>query len=148
MSDLSPDTDSAPTTFDGRGPRPGIVSVLAVLVFVGALIQFITTAAALSLSIRPGDEQRLFDVPVNDGYWLTTAVLSMVLGLIYVWIGRGLLAGNPQSWTLVNVLAIINAFFALFQLPFGTGWAAIFLSVIILALNNTSSARQWFRVYG
>lgn len=139
MSDLSP----AQT---GNGKRPATVLAVAVLVFIGAIIQFVTAAIAIILAIRPGEDQQLFSQPVSDWYWVMTAVLSFILGLIYIWIGRGMLAGDAQSWMLVNILAIINIVFAFFQLPTGNGWTAFFLNLVILLVNNTGDSKRWFRV--
>ena len=139
MSDLSPESF-------GNGKRPGAVLAVVFLVFIGAIIQFATALIAIVLALKPGEAQEIFSNPVSDWYWVLTAVLSFILGMIYVWIGRGMLAGDPQSWMLVNVLAIINVVFALFQLPTGTGWTAIFLNLVILALNNTGHTKRWFQV--
>ncbi|MEI2728410.1 MAG: hypothetical protein V9E85_04820 [Candidatus Nanopelagicales bacterium] len=139
MSDLSPEQF-------GMQKRPGAVLAVAILVFVGAIVQFLTALIAIILAIRPGEAQELFSQPVSDWYWVLTAVLSFILGMIYVWIGRGMLAGDPQSWMLVNILAIINVVFALFQLPTGNGWTAFFLNLVILGLNNTGASKRWFQL--
>lgn len=125
--------------------RPGSVTAVAVLVFIGALLQFVAAGAAIFLALRPGEVQQLFSQPITDWYWWMTAILSLILGVIYIWIGRGLLTGDPQAWLLVNVLTVINMIFALFQIPFGTGWLALVLGAVILIMNNTMSSRTWFQ---
>ena len=122
MSDLSPEQF-------GMQKRPGAVLAVAILVFVGAIVQFLTALIAIILAIRPGEAQELFSQPVSDWYWVLTAVLSFILGMIYVWI-----------------LAIINVVFALFQLPTGNGWTAFFLNLVILGLNNTGASKRWFQL--
>ncbi len=111
---------------------------------VGAILQFLAAASAVVLALRPGTVQHLFGASVSDWYWITSAILSLILGLIYLWIAKGVFRGNSQAWMLVNLLAIINLVFAVFQISVGIGWAAIFLNVIILVMNNTASARAWF----
>lgn len=139
MSDLSPEQT------DG-GKRPAAIVGLVFLIFVGAIVQFISAVIAIVLAIRPGEEQQFFSQPVSDWYWVMTAILSFILGLIYIWIARGLLARDPQSWILVNVLALINFFFALFELPTGNGWTVLFINIVILLLNNTGETKRWVRL--
>ncbi len=125
--------------------RPPNVTAVGVLVIIGAVLQFLAAIATVILALRPGDLQQLFGASVSDWYWFTSGLLSLVLGLIYIWIARGVFLGNSQAWMLVNLLAIINLVFAVFEIPVGTGWAAIFLNVVILLLNNTAGAREWFQ---
>ena len=139
MSDLSPEANNL-------GKRPGSVLGVVILVFTGALIQFISAVLAIVLAFRPGEQQQLFSNPVSDWYWIMMAALSVILGLIYVWVGRGVLAGDPQSWVLINVLALINVLFAVFQLATGTGWTALVINLVILLLNNTTATKRWFRL--
>lgn len=139
MSDLSPEQT------DG-GKRPAAIVGLVFLIFVGAFLQFISAVIAIIFAIRPGEEQLFLSQPVSDWYWVMTAILSFILGLIYIWIARGLLARDPQSWILVNVLALINFFFALFELPTGNGWTVLFINIVILLLNNTGETKRWVRL--
>ncbi len=125
--------------------RPPNVTAIGILVMVGAILQFLAATSAVVLALRSGAVQHLFGASVSDWYWITSAILSLILGLIYVWIAKGVFGGNSSAWMLVNLLAIINLVFAMFQIPFGTGWATIFLNAIILLMNNTASARAWFR---
>jgi len=147
MSDLSSTPNDQSELTVERGKRPFIVLVLAALIILGALMQFFSAAAATFFVIRPGEAQELFNASVSDWYWVMTAALSVILGLIYLWIGKGMLAGNAQTWMLVNLLAFINLFFAIFQIPFGSGWAVLALSALLLIVNNTPAVRRWFRVY-
>ena len=39
------------------------------------------------LALKPGEAQEIFSNPVSDWYWVLTAVLSFILGMIYVWKG-------------------------------------------------------------
>lgn len=128
--------------------RPGSVTVVAVLFVLGALLQFGTAFLYVMLILRPGEEQQFYGGSVSDWYWALTAVMSVILALIYLWIARRQLLGDPQAWLLVNVLAVINIFFALFSLGYGTGWAALLVNVLALVLNNLSTSRAYFGVSG
>ena len=125
--------------------RPASVLIVAVLVIIGAIIQLLSTAFALVLALRPGEAQRFLGHAVSDWYWIGSAVLSLLLALILIWIARGLIQGDPQAWLLVNVLALINLVFSVFQIPYGTGWASLLINALLLILNNTTSARIWFK---
>jgi len=126
--------------------RPNTVLAVVIVVCAAALLQFAAAAVGVIFALRPGEAQQFLSHPISDWYWIINAALSLVMGLIYIWIARGLLAGDPQAWLLVNLLAIINIFFALFQITYGIGWTAIAVNAILLALNNTSTAKSWFRL--
>lgn len=142
MSDLSP----AGFPGEPQEKRPWVVVLLAFLIFVAAFVQLATVVVAVIFMFRPGEAQQLFGQSVSDWYWLMTAILTFILALIYIWMGRGMLAGDPQAWMLLNILAIINIIFAIFQIPFGTGWAELLLNIIILAFNNMADTRRWFNL--
>lgn len=127
-----------------RPARPGTVTAVAVLCYFGAVLKLITVVAFVILAFRPGQVQRLFGAPVSDWYWIVSAVLALLLALIYAWIARRELVGDPQAWALVNVIAVINIAFAFFELASGAGWVAIAVNAVVLILNNTNASRQYF----
>lgn len=128
------------------GKRPGTITIIAVLIFLAGILQLIATAVAIILIFQPGDVQHLHGQPVSDWYWVLTAVLSFIMALIYFWIAKGALRGDAEAWMLINILAVINIVFALFQLAFGTGWFSLILNIIVLIINNTQKARAWYRI--
>ncbi|MFZ1362628.1 MAG: hypothetical protein WAS05_06820 [Candidatus Nanopelagicales bacterium] len=128
------------------GKRPGTVTLIAILIFLAGIIQLIATAVAIVLIFQPGDVQHLHGQPVSDWYWVLTAVLSFIMALIYFWIAKGALRGDAEAWMLINILAVINIVFALFQLAFGTGWFSLVINIIVLIINNTQNARAWYRI--
>ena len=137
------------STLDSPGAkRPATVTIVAIVVTIAAILQFVAVILSIFFWVQPGEAQLLAGAPVSDWYWVMTGTLSAALGLIYVWIAAGLLNGNPQAWLLINLFAVINIFFALFHLQFGTGWVEIGLNLILLVLNNTTGARVWFQTLG
>lgn len=128
------------------GKRPGTITLIAVLIFIAGFIQLIATAAAIVLIFKPGDAQLLHGQPVSDWYWILTAVLAFIMALIYFWISKGALRGDAEAWMLINILVIINIVFALFQLAFGTGWISLVVNLLVLIINNTHKARDWYRI--
>ncbi len=137
-------SDSSPST-DQRYARPGSATAVAILVVFAAILQFLAAGLAIFLAVRPGEQQQLFGTAVSDWYWLLTAVLSIFLGGIYIWLAGGILSARTEAWALVNILAAISVIFSLFQIPFGTGWVALLVGVLILVLNNTNASRAYFR---
>lgn len=121
---------------------------VAVLFYLGALLQLITAVFYLVLAFRPGQVQQFFGHPISDLYWIFTAVLAFVLALIYAWIARRQVAGDPQAWMLVNILAIINIFFAFFEIMSGTGWLALLVNLLALVVNNSTASRRYFDMVG
>jgi|GEM_PF-935384 len=124
--------------------RPGTVVVVAILVFIIALLNLAAAIGAVYLATQPGEAATLFGGSTSDFFWWFNALMSFVLFLIYIWLARGQLKGDAQSWMLVNILMVINIFFAFFQLFYGTGFAAIFFGLIVLVLNNTKNSKPYF----
>lgn len=129
---------------DTTQQRPGSATLLGFLAYLSAFFQLLTAIAAIFLWLRPGQTQELFNAPVSDWYWILMALLSFFLFFAYIWLGRGIFAGMPYAYTLVNVLAAINLIFGLFALFQGTGLASVLISIIVLALNNSQSVRAWY----
>ncbi|NQU37456.1 MAG: hypothetical protein HQ526_07680 [Actinobacteria bacterium] len=125
--------------------RPGTVVVVGILVFIIALLNLAAAIGAVYLATQPGEAETLFGgAQTSDFFWWFNALMSFILFLIYVWLARGQLKGDAQSWMLVNILMVINIFFAFFQLFYGTGFAAIFFGLIVLVLNNTKKSKPYF----
>ncbi|MEI6623211.1 MAG: hypothetical protein WCP28_15025 [Actinomycetes bacterium] len=125
--------------------RPVAVVVVAMFTMLAAVVLAASVISAIVLLVRPGEYQEFAGAPVSDWYWAISAALSLVMCVIYVRIAAGLLNRNPQAWLLVNVFALINIFYALFQTPFGTGWAELVINIILLIINNTNDPRVWFQ---
>ncbi len=124
--------------------RPAAVALLGVLAYLTALVQLLSAVASTILLLRPGQVQVLFQREVSDWYWLITAALSAVLFFAYIWLGRGIFAGAPYAWPVVNLLAAINLTFGVLYLFQGTGWASVILSALVLVLNNLRGVRDWY----
>lgn len=144
MSDLSSGGNQDQVPAVDKSNRPGMVTFLAVLIFIAAFAQVVAAVALIVLAFRPAEVQQLFGASVSDWYWILTAVLDVILALIYIWMGRGLLSGDAQAWMLLNLIAIINIIFSVFQFSTGIGWLTLLVNVVILALNNTTKVRLWF----
>lgn len=124
--------------------RPGTVTALGILAYLVALLQLLSAVAAVILWLRPGRVQQIFETPVSDWYWVTSAALSVFLFFAYIWLARGIFARLDYAWTVVNLLAIVNLIFGVLYVFQGTGFPMIVLSVLVLLLNNTRGVREWY----
>ncbi len=125
--------------------RPFSVVFVAFLVLVSGLFDlFFAVWMVLAPFMSPptitdhlGNEQS-----VSSFWFVINGLLSIVLGLMYMWLTRMTLVGSRTAYVLINFLAMINIFFGLFRLPYG--WGVIALSILALLLVNTQKARAWF----
>lgn len=133
-----------PYVIPENAKRPGTVVVVAIILILIAILNLFASIAALYLGLQPGEAETLYGSSTSDWVWYFSSLLSFVLFLIFIWLARGQLQGSAQSWMIVNVLAIINIFFAFFQLFYGSGFISIILSLLVLVLNNARGAKDYF----
>lgn len=128
-----------------RPKRPFGVTLVAVLIYIDAIFHLIagfwlTFFAPSALRDLAGTEHEI------PAFWVVmSGLLTIVLGLLYLWLGRLTLAGSATAYVLINFLAIINIVFSLFTLP--AGWGSILLNALILIIVNTQNARRWLSQY-
>jgi len=126
--------------------RPGGVSAVIVLIWIAALLNIALGIWMLLSWI--GDNPSVTDATGNSitiptFYLIINGLLSLLLGIMYVWLARLTGIGSQQAHVIIQTLAVINIIFGFFRLPYG--WGAIIINAIILALVSTSSAKQWFQ---
>jgi hypothetical protein len=125
--------------------RPAGITFVIVMIWIAALFNL---AVGIWLMIAPlGQNPSIVDLSGHSyelpGFWLfMNGLLSVLLGVIYVWIARMTAIGAVQAQVLIQVLAVLNVVFALFRLPYG--WLALVLNLLILVLVSTNRAREWF----
>lgn len=122
------------------GGRPFVVTLLGVFVYIVALFNIVTgiwwMVAAPAITDHLGAT-----VEVSPFLIFLNGLLSLVLGIMFIWLASITFAGSVVAYELINLLAIINIIFGLFRLPYGLG--AILLSVIVLLLVNLRSSQQF-----
>lgn len=133
-----------PYVIPENAKRPGTVVVVAIVLVLIGILNLFAAGAALYLGLQPGEAETLYGSTTSDWVWYFSALMSFILFLIFIWLARGQLQGSAQSWMIVNVLAVINIFFAFFQLFYGSGFITIILCLIVLALNNARGAKNYF----
>lgn len=118
--------------------------LVAIGLFIIGLLNLAAAIGAVYLATRPGDTQTIYGAPTSDFFFWFNALLSFLLFLIYLWLGRGQLRGDAQAWMTTNVLMFINIIFAFFQLFYGTGFAAMLFCLIVLILNSSRKVKTYF----
>lgn len=125
--------------------RPASVVLVAALVVLSAVFDLVF---GVWMVLAPfGPDLAVTDLTGNTqavpGFVLVVnGLLSVVLGLMYLWLARQALIGTRTAYLLVNILATINIVFGLLRLPYG--WVVIGLSAVALLAANTARARDWF----
>ena len=127
------------------GRRPASVSFAAAMMFLGALGYLVGLCIHVYLLFQPGEAQLFYSQPAPDVYWLLMACLDAFLMIGFGWIGRLALRGDPGAGMTINLLALINLVFSLFNVLQGFGWVTLLISVLVLIVNNTASARAWYQ---
>ena len=125
--------------------RPAGVSAVIILIWIAAVLNVALGIWMLTAWI--GDNPAVTDANGNSlsiptFYLIINGLLSVLLGVMYVWLARLAGIGSQQAHVIIQALAVINIVFGFFRLPYG--WSAIVINAIILLLVSTSSAKQWF----
>ena len=125
--------------------RPAGVSAVIILIWIAAVLNVALGIWMLTAWI--GDNPAVTDANGNSlsiptFYLIINGLLSVLLGVMYVWLARLAGIGSQQAHVIIQALAVINIVFGFFRLPYG--WSAIVINAIILLLMSTSSAKQWF----
>jgi len=125
--------------------RPGGVTFVIVLIWIAAVFNAII---GVWMILAPfGQNPTVTDIQGNTvtlpGFWLfMNGALSLLLGIMYVWLARMASIGAGSAQVIIQALAVINIVFGLFRLPYG--WLGLVLNVLILIIVSTSKAKAWF----
>lgn len=127
--------------------RPGLVTLLIVLVVIGGILSVIGGIALIFLKDNP-------DVVVetgSSGVGLWAGIGTIIVGLIYLAVAKGLSNGNGLSRLIiavVSVLSIVGGFWVgITQVGNGalSGWSSVFWGVVILIILYSPKANAFFR---
>jgi uncharacterized membrane protein len=123
--------------------RPGSVTFVAVLTYINGILNIVGGVILLfTRESAPGAETAGGLAGVT-----TSAIVSIVLGIVILIVARGLLDGSRVSRALVSlvmVLNLINGVLQLFTLQFFSGVLEILWSIIVLSLLFTRRANAFF----
>ncbi len=130
----------------GTKRRPFGVTLVAVLIAFGAVLN-ITLGILMIFSIF-GTNPTITDPfgnqhEIGGGWLLFNGIITFILGLMYLWLIKMTMIGSATAQFIIQMLAVINIVFAIFNLPYG--WWSIFISMIILLMVSSAKATMWFR---
>ncbi len=130
----------------GTKRRPFGVTLVAVLIAFGAVLNiFFGILMIFSIfGTNPTITDPLGNQHVIGGGWLFfNGIITFILGLMYLWLIKMTMIGSATAQFIIQMLAVINIVFAIFNLPYG--WWSIFISMIILLMVSSAKATMWFR---
>ena len=120
--------------------RPGSVTFVAVLTYLNGILDIIGGVVLLLTRDQVAG--------AGDSAAITTsAIVSLLLGIVTVVVARGLLRGSSVSRALVAVVMVIdilNGVLLLFTSQVVTGVIQILWSLLIVALLFTRRANAFF----
>lgn len=117
-----------------RVPSP--ISACLILLAVASISHF-----AIGLSIIFSPVSSAF-TNLPDWYVILNGVISMALGVFYLWMGRMVFTRHPTARILTISIALANLFFSLTRLPVGAIPFAV--NLLLLVLISVRTSRNWF----
>ena len=123
--------------------RPGSVTFVAVLAYINGILSIIGGVVMLftrDAMVGAGNAGTQAGIT-------TSAIISIILGIVILIVARGLLNGSAVSRGLVTVVMIINIFngiLLMFTLQFISGIIDILWAFLMLALLFTRRANAFF----
>ncbi len=126
--------------------RPLGVTLIAVLAWLEGALNIVAGALLLVLQHEPG----VRDAWSDPAALITSAILTILFGLVVVLVAGGLLRGSNGARivvTVVEVLAIAGDAFTAWAFPAQFAWSAIgaLVSLIVIILLWTGRASDFFR---
>jgi hypothetical protein len=128
--------------------RPVGVSIIAILLIVGAIGDIIFGSLLFFSSF--GENPTYTNALTGESQTVSTFYLwfaggiTVILGLIYIWLAKLAWVGSETAHVVISALAVLNIIFGFFNLGHG-GWLQIIIGLIVVLIVNTQSAMSWFR---
>ncbi|AGW42070.1 hypothetical protein O159_20880 [Leifsonia xyli subsp. cynodontis DSM 46306] len=123
--------------------RPGSVTFVAVLTYINGVLSIVGGAIVL---FTRDSMARTDDAGALAGI-TTSAILSIVIGIVVLLVARGLLNGNTFSRavvTIVMVISVLNGILQLFTQQLVGGVVEILWAFLVLSLLFTARANEFF----
>lgn len=126
--------------------RPGTVTLLVVLVVISGILQVIAGLAVVFLRDNARIAQETGSPTV--GLWL--GIVTIVCGLIYLAVAKGLANGNGFSRVLVAIVSVLNiiagvwAFLTQIEHGRWSGLGTVIFGLIVLAILYSRRSNAFF----
>jgi len=115
----------------GIGARPFGVTLVGIIIIIGGILALLAAVVAL-LGIGDGFTSAIF-----------AALVSGVLGLIYLAVAKGIFDGNNGSRLIVAIISVINIIVGVFNFLNG-GIIQILVGLIVLILLYSAKSKVFF----
>ncbi|NQW73014.1 MAG: hypothetical protein HQ453_09805 [Actinobacteria bacterium] len=115
----------------GIGARPFGVTLIGIIIIIGGILALLAAVVAL-LGIGDGFTSAIF-----------AALVSGVLGLIYLAVAKGIFDGNNGSRLIVAIISVINIIVGVFNFLNG-GIIQILVGLIVLILLYSAKSKVFF----
>lgn len=115
------------------GPRPVGVTIVGILIVIGGIFSIIGGF----LGFFSGQ---------TLGWGVVGLIVSIIVGLIYLLVAKGIFNGNAGSRlvvAIITVIGFIGDFFMMFS-NFGSALISVIWGIIILALLYAGKAKAFF----
>lgn len=114
-------------------PRPVGVTVVGILIVIAGILGLLFGI----LGFFSGD---------TAGWGITVFIISILIGIVYLLVAKGIFNGNRGSRLIVGIftaIGLVTGFFSLFS-NFSSGIVQVLWSIVILALLYTGRAKEFF----
>ncbi|NNC10357.1 hypothetical protein HII28_00460 [Planctomonas sp. JC2975] len=129
--------------------RPAGVTLIAVLAWIEGALNILAGVFLLVFKNEPSVRVAW----AGEGSLITSAILSILFGVVVVLVAGGLLRGSRGARivvTIVQLFAIVGDVFTAWAYPGQFAWSAVsaLISLIIIILLWTGRANDFFRSNG
>jgi len=121
--------------------RPGGVTLVAVLAWIEGALQILGGVLLLLVS-----GAALEGTP--RGVVITIAIISIIIGLVIIFVARGLLHGSSTARALVtlfSILSLVSGIYSLVQQQWANGIVTIVIALAIVLILWSGRASKFFR---
>jgi hypothetical protein len=123
--------------------RPGSVTFVAVLAYLNGILNIVAGIVLLATrGMSPASQSAAVAAGVT-----TSAIISLVFGVVILVVAGGLLSGSPVSRgvvTAVMIVNVVNGILLLFTLQFGQGIVEILWAMVIVGILFSGRANAFF----
>ena len=133
-----------------RAPRPGGVTLLAVLIVISGLLGLI---GSIIVIIGRSDSDFVNSTSVSSDALLWVGIIGLINALVYLAVARGLTRGSGLARGLCTLVAILSLAAGIYGVIIHSGnlrWSSLssaLLAVIVLILLYSPKANAFFAAH-
>lgn len=133
---------------ESAAPRPGGVTLLAVLIVISGLLQLMV---AIGVLIARGDAEFVAQTGLSADVWLWVGIVGIIVAIVYLLVARGLMRGSGLARGLATLSALVSlagGLWGVFTYGGNLQWSSILsvaVALIVLGLLWSFRASAFFR---